>query len=286
VRVLVLGGTHYFGVHLVNSLLKRGHTVAIATRGRKKDMFGDNVERLIVERTDPDSLAEVLGKRHFDAACDNLAFCSDDVKNLLDTLRCERYVMTSSAAVYSDMRPGIEESGFDPLQHPLEWGPELRYDEGKRQAECALFQKYQQVPSAAVRFPYVIGEDDYTGRLYFYVKNVIKGIPMDIDNPDEQLAFVKSDEAGDFLAWAAEQKFTGPINGSSGGAISLQEIISYVEQKTGKAALYSRSGLEGPFNGQEAFSLDTAKAGSLGYRFSPLDGWIYALLDKLMLKVK
>ncbi|HEY5575603.1 MAG TPA: NAD-dependent epimerase/dehydratase family protein [Clostridiaceae bacterium] len=283
-RVLVLGGTRYFGVHLVNSLLKRDHTVTIATRGRKKDTFGDNVERLIVERTDPDSLAEVIGKRHFDAACDNLAFCSDDVKNLLDTLKCERYVMTSSAAVYCDMRLGIAESGFDPLRHPLEWGPELSYDEGKRQAESALYQKYPQIPSATVRFPYVIGEDDYTGRLCFYVENIIKGVPMNIDNLDEQLAFVRSDEAGDFIAWAAEQKFTGPINGSSTGTISLQEIISYAEQKTGKAAVYSPSGRSGPFNGQESFSLDVVRAGSLGYSFSPLNDWIYDLLDKFLRK--
>ena len=285
-KVLVLGGTRYFGIHMVDSLLDRGHTVTIATRGRRRDMFGDRVERLVIERTDPDSLKAALGKRRFDAACDNLSFCSDDVKILLDSVDCGRYVMTSSAAVYTDMRLDMSERGFDPLSYRLRWGTGLEYGEGKRQAESALFQRYPEFKPVAVRFPYVIGEDDYTGRLLFYVENTVKGIPMNIDNPDEQLAFVRSDEAGDFLAWTAGQKFTGTVNTASKGTISLREVISHVEDKTGKKAAFSRTGLDGPFNGQKSFSLDVSLAESLGYRFTSLDEWIYGLLDKFIGEIK
>lgn len=283
-KVLVLGGTRYFGVHLVNSLLGRGHTVTIATRGRRKDRLGDRVERLVIERTDPDSLRGALAGRRFDAACDNLAFCPDDVRHLLENLDCGRYVMTSSAAVYSEMRLDLAEGCFDPFSNPLRWGTGLEYGEGKRQAESALFQRYRQFNPAAVRFPYVIGEDDYTGRLHFYVENIVKGRPMDIDNLAERLAFIRSDEAGDFLAWAAEQSFTGPVNAASKGTISLGEIIGYVEGKTGKKALLSAAGREGPFNGQKSFSLDVSRAESLGYSFTTLDAWIFGLLDSFIEK--
>lgn len=50
-NILVLGGTGFFGKHLVWELLHRGHEVTIATRGRTPDDFGDRVRRLIV---DPD----------------------------------------------------------------------------------------------------------------------------------------------------------------------------------------------------------------------------------------
>jgi nucleoside-diphosphate-sugar epimerase len=283
-KVLVLGGTRYFGVHLVNSLLCRGQAVTIATRGRRRDRFGDRVERLVIERTDPDSLRGVLAGRRFDAACDNLAFCPDDVKFLLDNLDCGKYVMTSSAAVYSEMRLDLAESGFDPLSYRLRWGTGLEYGEGKRQAESALFQRYGQFNPVAVRFPYVIGEDDYTGRLYFYVENIIKGQAMDIDNLDERMAFIRSDEAGDFLAWAAGQGFTGPVNAASKGTISLGEVIGYVERKTGSTAVFSAAGREGPYNGQKSFSLDVSRAENLGYSFTILKEWIFGLLDRFIEK--
>lgn len=283
-KVLVLGGTRYFGIHMVDSLLGRGHTVTIATRGKHKDRFGDRVERLVIERTDPDSIKSALGERRFDAACDNLAFCADDVKILLDSIDCKRYIMTSSAAVYSDMRLDMAEGGFDPLSYRLRWGTGLEYGEGKRQAESALFQRYPEFKPAAVRFPYVIGEDDYTGRLYFYVENTVKGEPMNIDNRSERIAFIRSDEAGDFLAWSAGQGFTGTVNAASKGTISMGEVISYVENKTGRKAAFSRLGRSGPFNGQKTFSLDVALAESLGYSFTDLDEWIYGLLDKFIAK--
>jgi nucleoside-diphosphate-sugar epimerase len=283
-KVLVLGGTRYFGVHMVNSLIKRGHEVTIATRGRRKDSFGKSVERLIIERTDPESLAAAFAGRSFDTACDSLAFSSGDIRNLMDTLDCRRYVMTSSAAVYEDMHLRMKEDEFDPFHYRLRWGEVMEYGEGKRQAETALFQCYRHFSGAAVRLPFVIGEDDYTGRLRFYVENTINEEAMHVDNLDEQLSFIRSDEAGEFLSWTAEQEFTGPINASTTGTISVREIISYVEKKTGKKAKLSKAGLPGPYNGQESFSLDTSRAEALGFSFTSLDGWIFGLLDRLINK--
>lgn len=33
-KILVMGGTRYFGIHMVNKLLEQGHEVTIATRGK------------------------------------------------------------------------------------------------------------------------------------------------------------------------------------------------------------------------------------------------------------
>lgn len=283
-KVLVLGGTRFFGVHMVNSLLSKGHNVTIATRGRAKDLFGDTVERIIIERTNPDDLSEAFAKKYFDVVCDNLAYCSNDVKNLLDSLNCGRYVMTSSASVYANQHLNTNESEYDPYCHSLKWCTrhDYTYDEIKRQAECALFKAYSKFQAVAVRFPYVIGEDDYTQRLYSYVEQIIKGNPMSIDNLDEQIGFIGSAEAGNFLSWIAEQEFVGSINSSSIDTISIHEIVNYVEQKTGKRAIYSGEGLEGKYNGQKSFSLDVSKATNLGYHFSELRVWIYDLLDKYL----
>ena len=52
-NVLVLGGTRYFGIPMVQELLRQGHQVTIGTRQMTQDNFGDTVQRIQVERMDP-----------------------------------------------------------------------------------------------------------------------------------------------------------------------------------------------------------------------------------------
>lgn len=279
-NILVLGGTRYFGIRMIRQLLKDGHQITIATRGNTKDEFSEAVSRLTVERTNPESLKTAFANLHYDVICDNLAYCSNDIKYILDIADCDRYVMTSSTAVYKNHLNTVEED-FNPLKNPFQWCSrnDYPYDETKRQAECAVFQKYPTQKAVAVRFPFVIGEDDYTKRLFFYVEHTIKGIPMFIDNPNEQMGFVRSDEAGNFLALLAEQDYVGCINGCSSGSVSVAEIIAYIEGQTGKKAVYSQDGDVAPYNGVKEYSINTARARNLGFQFTPLHQWIYQLLD-------
>lgn len=280
-RVLILGGTRFFGKHMVSALLAQGHTVAIANRGQTPDPFGNAVDRIVLERTDADCIRRALLGNSFDIVCDSLAYTSNDVRALLEEVPVSRYVMTSSTAVYQPLTLQTAETDFDPLQIPLQWcdRSDASYDACKRQAEAALRQVYPSVPAVAVRFPFVTGEDDYTRRLYFYVENTINGIPMQIDNLDAQMAFVHAQEAGRFLAWAAVQDYTGPLNGSSAGTISIREILQYVERQTGIRAVLDPKGLPAPYNGTASYSIDTALASRLGFSFSSLNDWIYPLLD-------
>jgi len=279
-NILVLGGTRYFGRHMVQSLLEYGHDVTIATRGKTKDDFGNQVNRLNVERTDPDSLKKAVKFIHYDVIYDNLAYCSNDVRHILDFADCGKYVMTSSASVYNK-HIDTREDEFNPESKKLIWcdRADFPYDEAKRQAECALWQKYQHVKSAAVRFPFVIGKDDYTNRLYFYVEHVIKGIPIFIDNINCQMSFIRSDEAGTFLAFLAENNYSGFINGSSEGTVSINEIIEYVTLKTGKIPILSPDGEKAPYNGENEYSINVERARIIGFTFTPLKSWIYELLD-------
>lgn len=280
-RILVLGGTRYFGVHMVEALHQSGHDVTIATRGLKNDNFGDRVQRVIIERTSPKNMIETFDGKTFDVVCDSLAYCSNDVKYALESINCKRYVMTSSASVY-DLHVNTLESDFNPLEKPLTWcnRADHSYNEMKRLAECALFQAYPSQSSVAVRFPFVIGNDDYTKRLYFYVEHVIKGIPMLINNIDAQMGFVRATEAGRFLAFLVDQEYTGAINGSNEGTISLKMIIEYVEARIGKHAILSKDGDEAPYNDVLDYSLNTKLASDLGFYFSPINSYIYNLLDE------
>ena len=280
-NILVLGGTRFFGIHMVNDLLENGHDVTIATRGNATDPFGEKVNRILLERTNPDSMKEVLAEKHFDVVIDKLAYCSNDIKTALDVLDTDRYIHMSSTAVYNPKKVNTTEEDFDGLERPVIWcdRSDFPYDEIKRQAEYALWQKYSDMNFLAVRYPVVLGEDDYTNRLKFYVDHVVNQKPMNIDNLDYQMSYIRSGEAGRFMAYLADKDMKGAVNGASQGTISLREILEYVEKKTGKKAMLDEDGDAAPYNGDPEFSINTDKAKSLGFEFSDIHDWIYELVD-------
>lgn len=280
-KILVLGGTRYFGIHMVNRLLEEGHDVTIATRGTTPDRFGSKVQRVCLERTDENSVRNALKGRHFDVVIDKIAYCSNDIRYVMDNVDCEKYIYMSSTSVYNPKRLNTVETDFDGYSGELVWCDRMAfpYEEIKRQAEYALWQKYADRNWIAVRYPFAIGKDDYTNRLKFYVEHVMKSIPMNVDNIDCKMSYIRSDEAGYFISFLTDKTIKGAINGCADGTISLREIIEYVEKRTGKKALIDKAGDRAPYNGEPEYSINTQKAKRLGFEFSTLSDWIYELID-------
>lgn len=280
-KILVIGGTRFFGIHTVNELLAKGHDVTIATRGKASDEYGDRVKRIIIDRTNEDSMKTALNGRSYDVVIDKIAYCSNDIKYVMEAVNCDKYIHMSSTSVYESARLNIVEADFDGVSKELIWCDRkaFSYEKIKQQAECALWQEYSDKNWLAVRYPFVIGKDDYTKRMLFYVEHTMKAIPMNIDNLDYQMGYIRSDEAGKLMAFLADKDIKGAINGSSKGTISIREIIEYVEKKTGTRAIIDQTGENAPYNGTAEYSINTEKAESLGFRFSVLQDWIYGLLD-------
>lgn len=280
-KILVLGGTRFFGIHMVNDLIEKGHEVTIATRGITPDGFGDSVSRICFERTDEDSIKAVIAGTHYDVIIDKIAYCSNDIRKIMEAADCDKYIYMSSTAIYDPKHVNTVEEDFDGINGGLIWcsRQDYPYDVIKRHAEYALWQEYPEKNWIAVRYPFVTGKDDYTKRLYFYVEHVLKQIPMMVDNPDSQMAFIRSDEAGKFLSFLVDKDFKGAVNGSSYGTVSIREILDYIEKATGMRAVISKDGEPSPYNGEPDYSINTEKAESLGFRFTDLKDWIYDLLD-------
>ena len=280
-KILVVGGTRFFGIPMIDKLLSEGHDVTIATRGQAANPFADRTKQIIMDRTDPRQVKEALAGLTYDLIIDKVAYSSNDVKALLENACCKRYIQMSSGSVYAQEKENTKEEEFDPVTYPLVWQSRNEdYAAGKRLAERAALEFMDASACVFVRYPVVLGENDYTGRLKFYVDHIRDGIPMYVDPMDYGIAFIHEQQAGEFIAFLADHAFSGAVNGSSAGWITSRQIIGYVEEKTGRKAVLSEDGDKAPFNGMpDNESYNTEKAEKLGYRFSDLNDWIYELLD-------
>ena len=276
-NVLVVGGTRFMGICLVKELLARGNKVTIATRGIRPDSFGLHVDRIKMDVTDPESVKKALGGKYFDVVFDNLAYCSLYADNVLSNVKCGKYIQLSSVAAYAQLSPDMSEALFDPYKLPVELcGTNAGYVKGKRQAEAIAYQKYPQFDVVTVRIPYVCKTD----RLYYYCKNIVKQIPMDIRDNSHGFTFIRDTEVGKFLPWIAAQSFVGPINLASEGMITMQMLLDYIEKKVGKKALIdTENGANSPFN-ENTFSQNMDKAKRLGWNTSNIHDWFWKLMDE------
>ncbi|MBR5370799.1 MAG: NAD-dependent epimerase/dehydratase family protein [Oscillospiraceae bacterium] len=279
-NILIIGGTRFFGIHTVRRLLADGHTVTIATRGMHSDPFGSQVSRIIMDKTDENSVKQAIGGREYDVIIDKVAYSSNDVRSLLQFAHCGRYIQMSSCAVYKTEHLQITEDEFVPQDHALCWiDRPADYAEGKRQAERAALEFMEPKDCTFVRYPVVLGKNDYTNRLRFYIDHIRRQIPMCADST-AAVSYIHEKEAGEFLAFLADHPVSGAVNGCAAGIISQQAIIRYIEEKTQKHAVLSADGEPAPYNGTRAdTSYNCAKAEAADFAFSKLDAWIFALLD-------
>lgn len=282
-NILVLGGTRYFGKILVEKLLAKDNKVTIATRGYTKDNFGNKVERIVLDRTKEESLKDALGNKKFDLVYDNINYSSKDTKRLLDIINPKKYILVSSAAIY-EFGENLKEESFDPYKDEIILGErkEFSYKEGKRQAERMLCQNYD-LNYIIVRFPVVVGKNDYTRRLYSYVNNIIKEEPMYINNLKAKLSFISEESAGEFLAFLSNSTFKGIINAADLGYITIEEILEYIEEKTNKQWNRESLGLSGAYNDIEDCVLNISRAIDTGYNFKNIRKYMFDLIDYYLL---
>ncbi|PFO82676.1 NAD-dependent epimerase/dehydratase family protein [Bacillus cereus] len=280
-KMLIFGGTRFFGKRLVESLLEAGHDVTIATRGLTVDPFGSTVKRAVVDREDEGQLQKILEGESYDVVYDNLCYSPNAAKIICKVLhnKVKRYIVTSSMAVYEPSL-SLKESDFNPYEYPIVYGErkDFSYSEGKRLVESVLFQ-HATFPVIAVRFPVVIGENDYTKRLWFYVENIIKRKPFEVEDIEGDMSFIHEKEAGRFLAWLSSIDVSGPMNACNSGVISMREVIDFVEENTGMEAYIEAKGENiAPYNGITNCTLDNTRARELGFQFRELKLDIHNIL--------
>ncbi|GED24375.1 NAD dependent epimerase/dehydratase [Brevibacillus agri] len=285
-KVLVLGGTRFFGKRLVQLLADSGAEVTVATRGLAEADLPPQVKRLTLDRDDKSALA-TAGEQQWDIVYDNICYSYQNAVDACEVFcgKVGKYVLTSTLSVYDFSDQALKEEAFDPYTYPLRPGTweGVSYQEGKRQAEAVFFQT-AAFPVAAVRFPIVLAEDDYTRRLHFHVEHVQQEQPIGLVNPEAVMCFIHAGEAAKFLAWVGTDAFTGPVNANSQGTITLQALLDMISQAVGKPARIEAEtdpAHQSPFGFPHSFFMDTSKAAAAGYAFAALDSWLPELIQSI-----
>lgn len=81
--------------------MEKGHEITIATRGKTLDDFGNRVKRIVFERKNEESVKNLLCGVKYYVVIDKIAYCSNDIKYVLEHVDCNKYIYMSSTSVYN-----------------------------------------------------------------------------------------------------------------------------------------------------------------------------------------
>ncbi|MCU0480222.1 MAG: NAD-dependent epimerase/dehydratase family protein [Anaerolineae bacterium] len=196
-RILVIGGTQFIGLALVNQLYQMGHEVAVFHRGQSNHTLPDGVITILGDMNHLTDYRAEFAKFAPDVVLHNMVLTENQANQLVDTCKglVKRVVMTSSMDVYQDFGRvlGLEDS---PIQtdilteeSPLRTG---RYPRRSMAGDDTnhIFYNYDKIPceeiilntpdiqGTVLRLPMVFGERDKQRRLYTWVHLMKKGSHM------------------------------------------------------------------------------------------------------------
>jgi nucleoside-diphosphate-sugar epimerase len=201
-RVLVIGGTGFIGVHVLRELDRRGHEVTVYHRGVHEPDVPAGVRHVRSELAAipvVDFPAELRGAT-FDAVVHMVPIGEEDARAAVDVFRgcAGRLVAVSSADVYGaygrligkDSEAAAEAGGEPldeeaPLRHslypygrsvPSPWGGVLR-DYEKILVERAVLGE-RELPGIVLRLPAVYGPGDRQRRFWPWVRRMHEGRPV------------------------------------------------------------------------------------------------------------
>ena len=209
---LVLGGSRFIGLRLVQLLHAEGHTVTVLNRGATPTELPEGVATIRADREKPAEVAAALKGRTFDAAFDTSAYVAKTLRPAVEALdgNVGSYVFCSTTAVY-------ERSDRYPIRpdFPLERSPDASgYQKGKVDCEDLLREAHARsgFPVTVLRPPAVYGPyNTLPEREFSYFARLLRGRPIIIPgDPSALVQFAHVDDlAAAFLAAALTDRGVG-----------------------------------------------------------------------------
>ncbi|MGE4131506.1 MAG: NAD-dependent epimerase/dehydratase family protein [Bdellovibrionales bacterium] len=286
-KVLVIGGNRFVGLRLSTDL-DRSKEMDLSILNRTGQVA--HVKNAAVYKGD----RAHPGSTHIDLDWDVIVdFACYNERDALSATRffrnVGRYIFISTASVY-DYGAALRESDFDPRTWARQSIPSVTagqptsYQDGKRRAE-SVFMTEAKFPVVCVRFPFILGPDDYTRRLEFHVERIQHGQPLFIPNLEAVISMIHAEDACRFLRWSMTQNFAGPLNVASPKPIKLNDLIRAISSQTGKKAILvdrPTDSNRSPYSPDDHFGLDCSAAKALGFSAPAIMDWLPDLIDGAM----
>lgn len=212
-RILILGGTQFIGVHTTQLALKRGHQVTLFNRGKTNPGLFPRVEKL---RGDRNGQLDALKGRSWDAVIDDSGLVPRHVRLTAELLapHVQRYVYVSSISAYASFaKPNDEDSPLGTLEdESVEKITETTYGPLKALCEKAVAAS---MPNRAiiVRPGFVVGPYDSTDRFTYWPARAARGGEMLAPgNPRQAIQFIDARDLARFMLDGIERNLSGTFN--------------------------------------------------------------------------
>ncbi|PIS48068.1 MAG: hypothetical protein COT17_00245 [Elusimicrobia bacterium CG08_land_8_20_14_0_20_51_18] len=199
-KILILGGTSFFGKETARLAFSNGNEVSVFSRKAPVEGLPLDIKQIRGDRTVEADLTR-LSLQKWDIIFDNICYSGEDALKAVKVFngRVGRYIVTSSEAVYyiikdlaspfrenhtEIMKDRVErkkagEAGHDGNRQKKKGGV-YDYARGKLEAENVFLKAWNEsrFPVTIVRPPIVIGPEDNTLRAQSYWMRIADGYPF------------------------------------------------------------------------------------------------------------
>jgi nucleoside-diphosphate-sugar epimerase len=271
-KVLVIGGTKYLGLEFINLLINQNIDLFVASR---KEICVENFIK--IDRKNQDHLNKTFLNNEFDIVIDFINYSGLDSKKLLDSLKLQKYTpkLILISTVYTYMMPlemqnnsVFDENSFNPLGYKFSLNdrPKITYSEGKRNMESYSTQNYPIDKLVILRFPIILGANDYTRRTHFYldkIKNKLKINPNKVYNKS---GYIFSFEAASSILNFVLNDYYGIYNVSFNSISEFDLITMFCDYYNLNVNLLLSSNIDPintPFTSNFDFIIDNNKYNSI-----------------------
>jgi 2'-hydroxyisoflavone reductase len=226
-RILVLGGTKFIGVHIVELALQHGHSVTLFNRGKTNaDLF----PQLVHLKGDRDAQLGALKGKHWDVVIDDSGYVPRHVRLSAELLapNVQRYIFISTIGVYANFAaPSTEDSPLSKLADETSEKVEESYGPLKALCEKAA-EKAMPGRVAVVRPGLIVGPRDPTDRFTYWPARAARGGEMLAPNkPSDRTQFIDSRDLAAFVIRLAERRTVGTFNATSPpGMFTMGDVVS------------------------------------------------------------
>jgi 2'-hydroxyisoflavone reductase len=227
-RILVLGGTKFLGVHIVELALQHGHSVTLFNRGKTNAGI---FPQLVHLKGDRDAQLGSLKGKHWDVVIDDSGYVPRHVKLSAELLapNVHQYIFISTISVYASFaNPNEEDSPVGKLKdETIEKVDGGAYGPLKALCEKAA-EKAMPGRVAVVRPGLIVGPRDPTDRFTYWPARAARGGEMVApDQPSDRVQFIDARDLAGFVLRLAERKTVGTYNATSPpGMFTIGDVVA------------------------------------------------------------